>query len=97
MALNQKSFGELIRDHRRELGLSQRDLAKQIGIIDYITLSKIENDRYFDGNFDPMLVTAIAFALQLDEDVAFDAAQYSANNPSRVSLEEACFLYIAGK
>jgi transcriptional regulator with XRE-family HTH domain len=38
------SFGEKIRDLRKKLGLSQRDLADRVGI-DFTYLSKIENNR----------------------------------------------------
>ncbi|MGB3236930.1 MAG: helix-turn-helix transcriptional regulator [Geitlerinemataceae cyanobacterium] len=37
-------FGQLIRQARRDKGLSQRELAKLIGV-DYTYLSKLENDR----------------------------------------------------
>jgi len=37
-------FGHLIRQARREKGLSQRELAKLVGV-DYTYLSKLENDR----------------------------------------------------
>jgi transcriptional regulator with XRE-family HTH domain len=39
------TLGRLIWIGRRNLGLSQRELAAELKIIDYILLSKIENDR----------------------------------------------------
>lgn len=38
------SFGEVFRARRRDAGLSQRDLAEQVGL-DFSYISKIENDR----------------------------------------------------
>lgn len=39
-----QSFGKLLKDIRREKGISQRDLADQVGV-DFSYISKIENDR----------------------------------------------------
>jgi len=39
-----QSFGQLIRDARKDKGYSQRELAKLIGL-DFTYLSKLENDR----------------------------------------------------
>ncbi len=38
------SFGELLREKRREAGISQRDLAAQASL-DFSYISKLENDR----------------------------------------------------
>ena len=37
-------FGELLREKRREAGISQRDLAAQVNL-DFSYISKLENDR----------------------------------------------------
>jgi transcriptional regulator with XRE-family HTH domain len=39
-----QTFGQLLKNIRREKGVSQRDLADQVGI-DFSYVSKIENDR----------------------------------------------------
>lgn len=39
-----QSFGQLLKNIRRDRGISQRDLAEQVGI-DFSYISKIENDR----------------------------------------------------
>ena len=39
-----QTFGQLLKSIRREKGISQRDLAEQVGI-DFSYISKIENDR----------------------------------------------------
>jgi transcriptional regulator with XRE-family HTH domain len=41
---NMASFGELLRDTRRKMGISQRELAKRIEV-DFSYISKLENDR----------------------------------------------------
>src|SRR4051794_21249155 len=59
-----RTLGETIRDRRRELKITQRDLATRIGI-DFTYLSKVENDRG-DPPSDETLVK-IARELDLEE------------------------------
>jgi transcriptional regulator with XRE-family HTH domain len=59
-----RRLGETIRDRRRDLDITQRDLADRIGI-DFTYLSKVENDRS-DPPSDETLVK-IARELDLDE------------------------------
>ena len=40
----EQSFGAALRTHRREAGLTQRDLAERAGL-DFTYISKLENDR----------------------------------------------------
>lgn len=40
----EQSFGTTLRKHRRETGLTQRDLAERAGL-DFTYISKLENDR----------------------------------------------------
>ncbi|MBN1554810.1 MAG: substrate-binding domain-containing protein [Phycisphaerae bacterium] len=44
METNLLAFGELLRKHRRQSGLTQRDLARRVGV-DFSYISKLENDR----------------------------------------------------
>ncbi len=59
-----RTLGETIRDRRRELDITQRDLADRVGI-DFTYLSKVENGRG-DPPSDETLVK-IARGLDLDE------------------------------
>lgn len=59
------SFGERVRELRKQLGISQRELAKESGI-DFTYLSKIENNR-----MDPpseKVIRRMAEALHADPD-----------------------------
>jgi transcriptional regulator with XRE-family HTH domain len=40
----EKTFGQLLKEIRRSVGVSQRDLAAQVGV-DFSYISKLENDR----------------------------------------------------
>lgn len=76
------TFGETAKRLRKERGISQRDLAKQVGI-DFTYLSKIENDRMeppsestieriaeaLDANADDLLVLADRFPSDLADDL----------------------------
>lgn len=42
--MNDETFGLLLKNKRREANISQRDLAKRIGV-DFSYISKVENDR----------------------------------------------------
>ncbi len=42
--MSDETFGTLLKTKRREADISQRDLAKQIGV-DFSYISKVENDR----------------------------------------------------
>ena len=44
--MNEKEFGELIKSKRKELGLTQSELAEKIGLSSYKTISKWENGVY---------------------------------------------------
>ena len=61
-----KSFGQLIRQARKDKGLSQRELAKLIGL-DFTYLSKLENDR---ADYPPKedVIRSLAQNLDLDEE-----------------------------
>ena len=63
-ALPPLTLGRKIRDKRRELGITQRDLAEKVKI-DFTYLSKVENDRG-DPPSDETIVR-IAHGLDLDE------------------------------
>src|SRR4051812_44117088 len=63
-ALPPLTLGRKIRDKRRELGITQRDLAEKVKI-DFTYLSKVENDRG-DPPSDEAIVR-IAHGLDLDE------------------------------
>jgi transcriptional regulator with XRE-family HTH domain len=54
------SFGELLREQRRAAGISQRQLAKRIGV-DFSYISKLENDRLPP----PSSATAAKIAVEL--------------------------------
>ncbi|MGB3203729.1 MAG: hypothetical protein WBB28_01935 [Crinalium sp.] len=84
-----KTFGKLITETRKKLGLSKQDVVDRVGgIINLFDVSRIELDCYFDYQKpDAMLVTAIAFALQIDEQEAFDAADCSWRNMKSVREE----------
>ena len=60
----EQTFGRLIRQARKEKSLSQRDLAKRLGI-DFTYLSKLENDR---ADYPPKeeVIRALASHLDLD-------------------------------
>jgi transcriptional regulator with XRE-family HTH domain len=58
------TLGKRVRDKRRELGITQRDLAEKVKI-DFTYLSKVENDRG-DPPSDETIVR-IARGLDLDE------------------------------
>jgi len=44
--MNEKEFGELIKSKRKELGITQTELAEKLGISSYKTISKWENGIY---------------------------------------------------
>lgn len=56
-----QTFGKLIRQARKDLGYSQRDLAKLLGL-DFTYLSKLENDR---ADYAPKEEVIRALALHL--------------------------------
>lgn len=53
------TYGELLRSDRKNSGLSQRELAKKVGV-DFTYISKIEN-----GKLEPSLATAGVIAMLL--------------------------------
>ncbi len=61
-----QSFGQLLKSVRREKGISQRDLADQVGV-DFSYISKIENDRMPPPAADTIL--KIANILGMSEDI----------------------------
>lgn len=76
------TFGQSVKELRKERGVSQRELAKTVGI-DYTYLSKIENDRMeppsedtirriagaLDASADDLLVLADRFPSDLADDL----------------------------
>ena len=62
---NEKTFGQYLRDIRIKAKLSQRDLAKAIGV-DFTYLSKIENDKMAPPSEDT--IKKIAKVLEEDPD-----------------------------
>jgi transcriptional regulator with XRE-family HTH domain len=61
-----QSFGQIIRQARKDKGYSQRELAKLIGL-DFTYLSKLENDR---ADYAPKedVIRSLARNLDLDEE-----------------------------
>jgi transcriptional regulator with XRE-family HTH domain len=61
-----QSFGQLIREARKDKGFSQRELAKLIGL-DFTYLSKLENDR---ADYPPKedVIRSLAQHLDLNEE-----------------------------
>jgi transcriptional regulator with XRE-family HTH domain len=61
-----QSFGQLLKNIRREKGVSQRDLADQVGV-DFSYISKIENDRMPPPAADTII--KIAHILEVSEGI----------------------------
>ena len=61
-----ESFGELIKQARKDKGYSQKELAKKLGV-DFTYLSKLENDR---GDYAPkeQVIRGLARHLDLEEE-----------------------------
>lgn len=66
------TLGQTVRTLRKERGLSQRDLAKRIGV-DFTYVSKIENDR-LDHSPSVRTLVRLAEALEVDELELMDLA-----------------------
>ena len=64
-SLSEESFGRRIQKRRRELGLTQRKVAAQLGI-DFTYLSKLENERGETPGEDT--VRRLATILKIDEE-----------------------------
>ena len=58
-----ETMGQVIRNKRRQIGMSLRELARQTGV-SHVTILRIEEDKF--SIVDPAIVTAIAEALRLD-------------------------------
>lgn len=61
--MTRETFGTYLREKRRESGITQRALAKKIGV-DFSYISKLENDRLPPPSADT--VTKICEALEVD-------------------------------
>jgi len=86
-----ETFGQRIRTLRKELGLSQRELAQQVGI-DFTYLSKIENDRGEPPS--EAVIKRLAAHLLVDEPdelivlagkIPSDIARVLADNPDQLT------------
>lgn len=64
--VSNKTFGKLIRQARKDLEYSQRELAKLIGV-NFTYLSKLENDH---ADYPPSLEVIQSLAIHLDLDEA---------------------------
>ncbi|MGB5772761.1 MAG: helix-turn-helix transcriptional regulator [Crocosphaera sp.] len=74
-----QSFGQLIRQRRKDKGYSQRELSEKLGI-DFTYLSKLENDR---AKYSPKedIIRDLAAYLELEaEELIFLAGKLPENN-----------------
>jgi transcriptional regulator with XRE-family HTH domain len=61
-----KTFGRTLRDLRRPTGISQRELAQQVGV-DFSYISKLENDRLPPPSADTIVRICQALSVPPDE------------------------------
>jgi transcriptional regulator with XRE-family HTH domain len=64
-----KTFGEALREKRREAGLSQRELASQVGL-DFSYISKLENDRLPPPSAETVVALAQILGIRAEEMLA---------------------------
>ena len=84
MTIVSKSFGDRIKEARREQRISQRSLAEKVGI-NFTYLSKIEN-----GELPPPAedkIFALAENLGLDADELFHLAQRAPDELSKLAIQ----------
>lgn len=62
----ERTFGQSLRELRRAKGISQRDLAEQVGV-DFSYISKLENDRLPPPAADTIVKICDVFGVSSDE------------------------------
>lgn len=61
-----KTFGNVLREYRQTAGISQRELAKKVGL-DFSYISKLENDRLPPPAADTVVLIAKIFNVPAEE------------------------------
>ena len=89
-----KTFGQKLQELRRSAGLSQRDLAEQVGV-DFSYISKVENDRLPPPAADTIVKICAALGMPPDELLALtgkittDAREMLASPSARQFMRQA--------
>ncbi|MBF6570354.1 MAG: helix-turn-helix transcriptional regulator [Candidatus Binataceae bacterium] len=78
-AIDQRTLGQLLRDQRKEMGLSQRELALSLGV-KATHVAQLEADGSIRPSF--QLLGRVAHILELDKNRLFKLAETEANSPA---------------
>ena len=82
-----RSFGEYLRGKRKKKGLTQRDLASQVGI-DFSYVSKVENDVPGFRSPSEAALTKLAQALDVDADEMITRAGKIPSDVRRILVDD---------
>ncbi len=82
-----QSFGEYLRGKRKKKGLSQRDLASQVGI-DFSYVSKVENDVPGFESPSEAALSKLADALEVDADEMITRAGKIPSDVRRILVDD---------
>jgi len=80
-AIDQRTLGQLLKDQRKEMGLSQRELALSLGV-KATHVAQLEADNSIRPSF--QLLGRVAHILELDKNRLFKLAETEANSPAGV-------------